>query len=124
MCKAVPKHDRLLPFSVIQAAVRGDPDAVAVVLRHFSGYIAALSRRHFYDRNGNYSTMNSYTDAVKREQVTAYVEKDTLYVEYRLGDYALTADSVPQKMSIRRFESFIAKLPEDKADMAVYTAAL
>lgn len=75
----------------------------------------------FYDRNGNYSTMNSYTDAVKREQVTAYVEKDTLYVEYRLGDYALTADSVPQKMSIRRFESFIAKLPEDKAEkLAAY----
>lgn len=56
MCKAVPKYDRLLPFSVIQAAVRGDPDAVAVALRHFSGYIAALSRRHFYDRNGNYVT--------------------------------------------------------------------
>ncbi len=70
----------------------------------------------FYDRNGNFSTMNSYTDAVKREQVSTYVSEDSLYVEYQLGDYALTADSVPHKLSIRRFKSFLDKLSEDKAE--------
>ncbi|MBQ8684096.1 MAG: hypothetical protein IJ518_06255 [Clostridia bacterium] len=70
----------------------------------------------FYDANGNYSTMSSYADAVKRKQVTAYAQDDSLYVEYKLGDYELTADSIPQKLSIRRFESFVNKLPEEKAE--------
>ena len=70
----------------------------------------------YYDTNGNFSTMNSYADAVKRKQVAAYAQDDSLYVEYQLGDYELTADSVPQKMSIRRFESFLGKLSDEKAE--------
>ena len=35
----------LLPFPVIAAAVNGDPDAVARVVRHYSGYMAVLSMR-------------------------------------------------------------------------------
>ena len=36
------KH-KLIPYPVIAAAVRGDPEAVNRVLDHYSGYIAALS---------------------------------------------------------------------------------
>ena len=46
------KH-KLIPYPVIAAAVRGDPEAVNRVLDHYSGYIAALSMRRGYDRNGN-----------------------------------------------------------------------
>jgi len=42
-----------LPFYVITAAVQGDMDAIADVIQHFSGYIAALSTRRLYDEYGN-----------------------------------------------------------------------
>ena len=31
----------LVPYPVILAATKGDPDAMKIVLQHFSGYIAA-----------------------------------------------------------------------------------
>ena len=42
----------LLPYPVIAAAVGGDPDAVNQVIRHYYGYIAALSMRTSYDPDG------------------------------------------------------------------------
>ena len=42
-----------LSFYVIAAAVRGDRDAMTDVVKHFSGYIAALSTRRLYDEYGN-----------------------------------------------------------------------
>lgn len=40
----------LIPYPVIAAAVRGDPDAVNQVIDHYSGYIAAMSVRKSYDQ--------------------------------------------------------------------------
>lgn len=40
----------LLPYSVIAAAVQGEPEAVNMVIRHYSGYIAALTTRTSYDQ--------------------------------------------------------------------------
>ena len=45
-------RNNLLPYPVITAAVRGEPDAVNTVIRHYSGYIAALSTRTSYDIHG------------------------------------------------------------------------
>ena len=42
-----------LPYPVILAASKGDPDAMKIVLQHFSGYIASLSMRKLYDERGN-----------------------------------------------------------------------
>ncbi len=44
---------KLLPYDTIQAATRGDPDAIAAVLRHYEGYIAKLSTRRLFDETGN-----------------------------------------------------------------------
>ena len=41
------------PYPVILAATKGDPDAMKIVLQHFSGYIARLSMRKLYDERGN-----------------------------------------------------------------------
>ena len=46
------KH-KLIPYPVIAAALRGDPEAVNRVLDFYSGYIAALSTRRGDDQNGN-----------------------------------------------------------------------
>ena len=43
----------LVPYPVIVAASKGDPDAMKIVLQHFSGYIARLSMRKLYDERGN-----------------------------------------------------------------------
>ncbi|MDD5908442.1 MAG: helix-turn-helix domain-containing protein [Vescimonas coprocola] len=45
------KHT-LLPFSVIEAAVNGNVDAINAVLKHYEPYIAALATRRLYDENG------------------------------------------------------------------------
>lgn len=42
----------LLPYEDICAAVKGDPEALMAVLRHFAHYISAKSARTFYDENG------------------------------------------------------------------------
>ena len=42
-----------LPYSVISEAVQGDPDAMAKVLRHYSGYMMSLATRTGYDALGN-----------------------------------------------------------------------
>lgn len=44
--------EKLLPFEIIEAATKGDLDALAAVLNHFEGYIASRSTRIFYDEFG------------------------------------------------------------------------
>ncbi len=43
----------LLPFPVILAATKGDPDAMKVVLQHYQSYIAHLSMTKIRDESGN-----------------------------------------------------------------------
>lgn len=45
--------NRVLPFSVIAAATKGNVDAINMVLKHYEGYIARLSLRKLYDETGN-----------------------------------------------------------------------
>ena len=52
MIKSASTRAALLPYPVIAAAVRGEPDAVNMVVRHYSGYIAALSTRTSYGPDG------------------------------------------------------------------------
>ena len=51
MSKSINKH--LLPFSVIETAASGDVDAINKVLKHYEGYIIALSTRRLLDEDGN-----------------------------------------------------------------------
>jgi hypothetical protein len=44
---------RLLPFAVIEVAASGDVDAINQVLKHYEGYITALSTRRMFDEGGN-----------------------------------------------------------------------
>jgi hypothetical protein len=43
----------MLPFSVIEAAVGGDVDALNAVLSHYAAYIIVLSVKRVYDEYGN-----------------------------------------------------------------------
>lgn len=48
-----PDERSLLPFPVILAATKGDPDAMKIVLQHYASYIAYLSTRKVRDKYGN-----------------------------------------------------------------------
>lgn len=48
-----PDERGLLPFPVILAATKGDPDAMKIVLQHYASYIAYLSPRKVRDKYGN-----------------------------------------------------------------------
>ena len=52
MTKSACTRASLIPYPVIAAAVGGDPEAVSRVVRHYSGYIAALSTRTSYGPDG------------------------------------------------------------------------
>ena len=43
----------LLPYPVILAATKGDPDAMRIVMQHYQSYIAYLSTRKIRDERGN-----------------------------------------------------------------------
>jgi hypothetical protein len=43
----------LLPYHVIAAASNGDENALHAVVKHYEGYIFALSTRRLYDEYGN-----------------------------------------------------------------------
>ena len=43
----------LVPYPIILAATKVDPEAMKLVVQHFSGYIASLSMRKLYDERGN-----------------------------------------------------------------------
>ena len=43
----------LLPYPVIIAATKGDPEAMAIVVKNYESYIASLSMCKLYDERGN-----------------------------------------------------------------------
>ena len=43
----------LLPYPVIIAATKGDPQAMSIVVQHYESYIASLSMRKLRDERGN-----------------------------------------------------------------------
>ena len=43
----------LVPYPVILAATKGDPEAMQIVIHHYDSYIATLSMRKFRDERGN-----------------------------------------------------------------------
>ena len=48
-----PNERGLLPYPVILAATKGDPDAMKIVTQHYASYIAHLSTRKVRDEYGN-----------------------------------------------------------------------
>ncbi len=63
----------LIPFPVIVAAVNGDVDAINAVLKHYEGYITALSTKTLFDEHGSpYLCVDA---AIKRRLETKLITK-------------------------------------------------
>lgn len=43
----------LLPYPIIVAATKGEPEAMQAVIQHYSSYISSLSMRKLRDERGN-----------------------------------------------------------------------
>jgi len=79
------KTERRVPYAVIAAAKRGDPDAMDEILRHYDAYISVCSRRIFCDESGNPYTV---VDEDIRHRIQ---EKLMLQVFYDFDPYQLPA---------------------------------
>ncbi len=75
-----PDERGLLPYPVILAATKGDPDAMRIVVQHYASYIAYLSTRKVRDEYGN-----TYygIDEDMRERLQAKLMRVVL--NYKLG---------------------------------------
>ncbi len=79
MTKSACTRASLIPYPVIAAAVGGDPEAVNRVVRHYSGYIAALSTRTSYGPDGNSHRKNVKRSTEKgREYLMSVLKEDPL----------------------------------------------
>ena len=67
------RNNHLLSYPVIVLAAGGDVDAINTVLKHYEGYIAALSMRTFYDEGG--SPHLCVDDALRRRLETKLITK-------------------------------------------------
>jgi len=72
-------NTRLLPFHTIEAAASGDVDAINAVLRHYEGYIIALSTRRLYDEYGNshYFVDSEVRRTLETKLITRILQFDT-----------------------------------------------
>jgi len=90
----------------------------SVALSDTIDLLKAQLQINYYDANGNYGTMNSYTDCVQYGQYEIYPIKNGISVVYTLGDMSKTVDDVPQKISNKRFiEKLYEKLPKKEKSM-------
>ncbi|MEG1564596.1 MAG: helix-turn-helix domain-containing protein [Bacteroides sp.] len=71
-------HDErgLLPYPVIIAATKGDPEAMKIVVQHYESYIAALSVRKLRDERGNtyYGTDEDIRDRLRSRLIRAVLD--------------------------------------------------
>jgi hypothetical protein len=64
----------LLPFSVIEAAVRGDADAINKIIHHYTGYIARFSISAIHDAEGNpHYAVDDETRRILENHLTAAI---------------------------------------------------
>lgn len=67
-----------LPVPVIMAAVGGDTDALRAVVKHYQGYILALSTKRLYDENGN--TYLVVDEELRQELETRLITKALKFI--------------------------------------------
>jgi hypothetical protein len=66
-----------LAVPVIIAAVGGDTDALCSVVKHYQGYILALSTKRLYDENGN--TYLVIDEELRQELETRLITKVLMF---------------------------------------------
>lgn len=86
-----------------------DPDMDSVVLSDTVDLLKAHFQLNYYDANGNWATMNSYTDCVANGQYTMYTVENGVAVRYAFGNLQRTLEDVPSKMTDDRFREKILK---------------
>jgi hypothetical protein len=67
-----------LPLSVITAATGGDTEAVRAVLKHYEGYILALSVKRLRDEDGNIYLF--VDEELRRELETRLITKVLTFI--------------------------------------------
>lgn len=120
MPKSASTRAALLPYPIIAAAVRGEPEAVNTVVRFYSGYIAALSMRTSYDAFG---CPHSQVDSLRHSSTTYKLKLNHGDLKATQGDtghaeidmitsiYAHILDE-DRKVNAQKFESAFYSNPD------------
>ena len=92
-----------------------DPDMDSVALSDTVDLLKAHFQLNYYDTNGNWATMNSYTDCIANGQYTMYSVENGVAVRYSFGNLQRTLDDVPSKMTDSRFrEKLLQHLSQEE----------
>ena len=75
-CETERDERGLLPYPVIIAATKGDPEAMRIVVQHYESYIAYLSTRKLYDERGNayYGVDEDIRDRLRSRLIRAVLD--------------------------------------------------
>ena len=83
----------LLPYPVIIAATKGDPEAMNIVVQHYESYIASLSMRKLRDERGNiYLYWSSFLVTLCSE-IMLYIETPLVSYSYSLNEVSHSCTS-------------------------------
>ena len=76
------QRNNLLPFSIIELAASGDVDAINAVLKHYEGYIIALSTVKLYNEYGKarYFVDDEIRRTLETKLITKILQFDTSLV--------------------------------------------
>ena len=103
--KSNTPEEKLLPYDTICAATRGDPDAMAEVLRHFDGYISLRATRIFYDEYGqSYRGGDAELKQRIQDKLTARI-MDRFRPDYKIPDIPGRVYGVPSVCPPRAYHA-------------------
>lgn len=74
------QHKRPLPFYTVEAAAGGDTGALHAILKHYEGYILALSVVRLYDE---YGTPHMFIDEALRRELELRLITKTVGFRFR-----------------------------------------
>ena len=77
------KNNNMLPLDVIEAATKGDVEAINKVLAHYESYIIALSTKQLFDEDGNshFVVDNEIRRALETKLITKILQFDITRIE-------------------------------------------
>lgn len=107
-----PDERGLLPYPVILAATKGDPEAMKIVVQHYASYIAYLSTRKVRDEYGNVYYGIDEDSVVKRRWLSLSCFPQLLsLVKHLLRDNGLIAAEDEELLS---FSSVAFLFPRER----------
>ena len=87
-----------------------DSENDSIALSDMVDVLKSQLKIDYYDSNGNFGSVNSYSDCVNAEQYEINKIKNGIAIKYEIGNNQASVNDIPQKISDKRFREFVTKL--------------